>query len=157
MKNILYIFIACMFALNISCKDHTGSLLNVEASRLSFKDLPENPLLLHPVTLWNKPKDGNMSVIYANDLAWQEIKSSNRHGFPEKASLYQVTWAVENDKEWFGALTPKRIVRIEQIQFLKDFNYQYRQYLNENLGENSGAEKENSAELILEKLKNTAE
>lgn len=157
MKNILYILISFLSVLQISCKDHADRLLNREASKISLGKLPENPLLLHAITLSNNPKDSCMSVIYANDLAWQEIKNSNRHKFPEKASIYQVSWAVENDKEWFGALTPKRIVQVEQIEFLKDFKYQYRQYREEDLDSKSVSGRKKRAEIILEKLKNLEE
>src|SRR5688572_2402243 len=70
MKNLFTICI-CLLTLTYlpGCIQSNESYLNEGASILKLEDLPENPLLLHPLTSSINPNDSTMATLYGNDLA----------------------------------------------------------------------------------------
>lgn len=113
-----------------SCNSENGLRLNDEASLNSLGDLPENPLLLHPITVSIQPKDSTMIVLYGNDLAHRFAKINNSSDYPVGAILYGITWQFQQDEQWFGANTPKLIKTIERVEFLSNSKLTYSSFDN---------------------------
>lgn len=98
----------------VGCKE---SQLNVDASILTLNDLPENPLLLHPITSSINRKKHTMATLYGNDLAMHHILTYKDRNYPAGAILYEVSWSQKSDSLWFGANIPRNIFSVEQVAF----------------------------------------
>lgn len=118
MKN-LFITCACLLTLTYlpGCTQSNQSYLNEGASILKLKDLPENPLLLHPLTSSINPNDRTMATLYGNDLAMGHAQTYKGSDFPAGTVLYQVTWGQKKDSLWFGANIPGKVLSVEQVSF----------------------------------------
>ncbi|SEK79674.1 hypothetical protein [Parapedobacter koreensis] len=116
-------FIALLLVYGCHSKNELG--LNEKASINSLGDLPENPLLLNAITSSVYPKDSTLAVLYGNDIAYHHGKVSNDGNYPIGAVLYEVTWQLQEDEQWFGANIPKVIKSIERIEISKDNMPQY--------------------------------
>ena len=120
MKHNLYILLIASFLPLFGCNPQNGLGLNESASVNSLEDLPENPLLLNAITMSIHPKDSSMTVLYANDLAYNYTKTSEEGNYPAGSVLYLVIWQLQADEQWFGANIPGRIKKIKRIVFLDD-------------------------------------
>lgn len=125
MKYILYILGSALILLNYSCTYKNGLSLNKNASIDSLGDLPENPLLLNAITTSISPKDGTTTVLYGNVLAYNHAADKGNAHYPIGAVLYEVTWYLQSDEQWFGANVPERIKTVERIEFMSNNETQY--------------------------------
>jgi hypothetical protein len=118
MKNLFMICAGLLTLTNLpGCIQSNRSNLNERASILKLKDLPENPLLLHPLTSSINPNDSTMATLYGNDLAMGHAQIHKGSDFPAGAVLYQVTWSQKKDSLWFGANIPWKVLSVEQVSF----------------------------------------
>jgi hypothetical protein len=138
MKNLFTICI-CLLTLTYlpGCIQSNESYLNEGASILKLEDLPENPLLLHPLTSSINPNDSTMATLYGNDLAMGHAQVYKGSDFPAGAVLYQVTWKQKKDSLWFGANIPAKVLSVEQISFDGYKNAVYKLYKGDELRESN--------------------
>lgn len=99
------------------CASSEKNNLNEQASVLPMDQLPENPLLLRPLTSSIDPNNHTMATLYGNDLAFNYASTSNGTDYPAGATLYEVTWIQKPDSVWFGGNMPKAVLSIERIVF----------------------------------------
>ncbi|MFC6100000.1 hypothetical protein [Olivibacter domesticus] len=125
MKHNLYITLTIAVLSLFGCNPKNGLGLNENASLNSFGDLPENPLLLNAITTSILQKDGSMTILYGNDLAYNHAKMSSKGNYPTGSVLYGVIWKLQEDEQWFGANIPENIRKIERIEFLDDNKTDY--------------------------------
>jgi len=137
MKYTIYIlgFVFALFSYGCHSKNELG--LNEGASIDNLGDLPENPLLLNAITSAVDPKDSIMAVLYGNDLAFDHLASNAASEYPSGAILYEVTWQLEADEQWFGANTPHKVKTIERIEFGENNAIEY-QLFKGHILQNSG-------------------
>lgn len=133
MKNTSYIVAALLLTLLVGCTQQnpatdTALGLNESAAIHELADLPENPLLLHGITSRIQPKNGTLSTLYGNTIAYDHAHTKGADNYPAGAVLYYVTWQSEADKQWFGANVPASIKTVEQIWFTKENKVQYALY-----------------------------
>ena len=108
------IAITLLFA---ACKPKPQIVLNDKASLSSSDQLPENPLLLNPLTTSINTRDSTMSTLYGNDMAFSHAKKQANNFYPKGSLLYEVTWKQRPDSVWFGANIPREIFSVERISF----------------------------------------
>ncbi|MBB1643125.1 hypothetical protein [Sphingobacterium sp. UME9] len=133
MKNTSYIVAALLLTLLVACAQqnpvtHAALGLNESAAIHELADLPENPLLLHGITSRIQPKDGTLSTLYGNTIAYDHAHTKGAGNYPAGAVLYYITWQSEADKQWFGANVPALIKTVEQIKFTNENKVQYALY-----------------------------
>lgn len=73
----------------------------------------------HMVTLLKDTKSKEISVLYANDLAFKAVQSKDGH-YQAGSGLALVTWLEKPDIHWFGATIPGEITSIKQINMVQD-------------------------------------
>ncbi len=121
MKNkLFYIGLSFLIFVTSSCLSDHKIRLNDEVSVQASDDLPENPLLLHPITSSIQPKDSAMSTLYANDVAFDYASEHSDAHYPIGSELYEVTWKQQPDEQWFGANIPKKILQVERVSIGSD-------------------------------------
>ncbi|MES2418760.1 MAG: hypothetical protein V4541_11275 [Bacteroidota bacterium] len=86
-------------------------------------ELPENPLLLHPLTSSINPNNNTMATLYGNDLATDHVND-----YPAGAVLYEITWSQKPDSLWFGGNVPGDVLSVEQIIFNDNGKPTYKLY-----------------------------
>ena len=99
------------------CQSSLKNNLNNEASLTAHDELPENPLLLVPLTSSINPRDNTMSTLYGNKLAAAYAGTQASNFYPKGSVLYEVTWKQQPDSVWFGGNIPKEIFSVERIFF----------------------------------------
>ncbi|MNI15284.1 hypothetical protein D3C81_595680 [compost metagenome] len=155
MKNTSYIVAALLLTLLVGCAQQnptTHAVLGLKESAAihELADLPENPLLLHGITSRIQPKDGTLSTLYGNTIAYDHAHTKGAGNYPAGAVLYYVTWQSEADKQWFGANVPALIKTVEQVKFTNENKVQYALY-----DRNSKRESEiSSSEMRINLIKN---
>lgn len=115
MKYLNNLFTALMLIALISCGDNNQENVSVSASVQETDILPENPLLMIPLTSSVSPKNKTMSTLYGNSIARDHAQKESGLQYPEGAELYDVTWNQQADEWWFGANIPKEIKCIERV------------------------------------------
>jgi hypothetical protein len=146
MKNTSYIAVALLLTVCAGCTNQNpttqGALgLNETASIHELADLPENPLLLHGLSSRIQPKDGTLSTLYGNAIAYNQARSKGAGNYPAGAILYYVTWQSAADKQWFGANVPEQIKTVEQVRFTDEHNAVYTLFTgNKRESENSSSQ-----------------
>ncbi|CAL1519081.1 hypothetical protein [Chitinophaga sp. MM2321] len=118
MKYIKYAVAVALFL--ASCTSPDRDNLNEKASVQAADELPENPLLLIPITFSINPKEGSMSTLYGNNEAMQHAKLNSGNAYPAGSVLYEVTWKQKSDSLWYGANIPDQIIRVERVVFNGD-------------------------------------
>ncbi|TDW47735.1 hypothetical protein EV144_10417 [Flavobacterium sp. 270] len=116
MKITLY-SIAVFTLFLASCHSPNKNNLNEEASIHSLEQLPENPLLLIPMSFSINPKQKKMSTLYGNKIAMHYAQQKEGNVYPSGSLLYEVTWEQKADSLWYGANIPGKISKIERIKF----------------------------------------
>ena len=120
MKRLLeWLFVLSIITFFASCGHPSQSVLNDHASVHASDSLPENPLLLNPLTSTINVNDSTMSTLYGNDLARMHARTEGNNLYSEGSVLYEVTWKERPDSVWFGANIPKEIISVERIVFNK--------------------------------------
>ncbi|WP_431241448.1 hypothetical protein ACQ9BO_15290 [Flavobacterium sp. P21] len=127
MKPIHSIIIALIIILS-ACKGNNKDNLNEKASVSALDALPENPLLLSPITFSIDPNQNVMSTLYGNKIAFQNAKEKADGTYPKGAVLYEVTWKQKADSLWYGANIPDQIVSVEKVQFTGNAVAKYELY-----------------------------
>ena len=117
MRHTVYVLCLTFAFLSSACHSKNVLGLNEEASLQNPGALPENPLLLHAITSSIHPKDSTIAVLYGNDPAYNYAATNVDGNYPAGAVLYEVTWQLQTDEQWFGANIPKLIKTIERIEF----------------------------------------
>lgn len=112
----------------VSCNMKNKNNVNEKASVSALDELPENPLLLSPITFSIDPNQSTMSTLYANQVALLHAKTKANSAYPTGAVLYEVTWKQKADSLWYGANIPSQIIRVERIQFTGDSSPKYELY-----------------------------
>lgn len=116
MKPLHSIIIALIVVLS-GCSRNNTENVNVKASVSALDELPENPLLLSPITFSINPKKAVMSTLYGNKTAFEHALTKADSSYPDGAVLYEVTWKQKADSLWYGANIPDQIISVEKIQF----------------------------------------
>ena len=127
MKPLHSIFIA-LIILFFGCSRNTKDNINEKASVSAVDELPENPLLLHPITFSINPKKGTMSTLYGNSTAFEYARNNANSNYPNGAVLYEVSWNQKADSLWYGANIPKEINQVERLKFSGDSIPEYELY-----------------------------
>lgn len=136
MKNLSKTCILILTVINLfGCRQPNQNVLNEQASILELNDLPENPLLLHPLSSSINPNNHTMATLYGNDLAMDHASKNKGSDYPTGARLYEVTWEQKPDSVWFGANIPKVILSVEQVVFDNNSTPVYKLYQGETLKE----------------------
>ncbi|WP_449397826.1 hypothetical protein [Chryseobacterium wanjuense] len=91
--------------------------INIPASVQQNDELPENPLLMNAITSSIQPKEGTMSTLYGNEIAFNYAQENTDINYPPGTVLYEVTWKQRPDQVWFGGNIPKSIYSVERIVF----------------------------------------
>lgn len=104
----------------VSCTTQTDSTINMESSILQLGDLPENPLLLTPLSTGIQPKNSSMFTVYGNYEAVQYYKQVPNSTNFANAAIYKVTWKQKEDEVWFGGNIPAQIKSVERVTFNKE-------------------------------------
>lgn len=128
MRQTVYVFCLTLVFLGGACRCKKVLGLNEEASLRDPGALPENPLLLKVITSSIRPKDSTMAVLYGNDPAYNYAATNANGNYPEGTVLYEVTWQLQPDEQWFGANIPKAIKTIERIEFSSENTSHYTLY-----------------------------
>jgi hypothetical protein len=127
MKPLHSIIIALIVVLS-GCSRNNTENVNVKASVSALDELPENPLLLSPITFSINPKKAVMSTLYGNKTAFEHALTKGDSSYPEGAVLYEVTWKQKADSLWYGANIPDQIISVEKIQFNGSSSPKYELY-----------------------------
>ena len=127
MKPLHYIFIACVVILS-GCNRNNKHNLNEKASVSAVDQLPENPLLLSPITFSINPGKATMATLYGNSIAYEHAATKANSSYPEGAVLYEVTWSQKADSLWYGANIPDQITQVERLTFSGDSLPKYELY-----------------------------
>ena len=113
-----YKWAAALCMIIIACSNPAPrTVLNGCASVSNADQLPENPLELIAITSSINPPAGTMSTLYGNKVAAAHAAMTGTINYPKNALLYEVTWKQQPDAVWFGANTPKQIIKVERIYF----------------------------------------
>lgn len=115
MQYIKYVTILALFI--AGCTAPGNGALNEKAGIQAADELPENPLLLIPLTFSIHPKEGSMSTLYGNNKALQHAKLNGDSAYPAGSVLYEVTWKQKADVVWYGANVPDQIKQVERVVF----------------------------------------
>jgi hypothetical protein len=121
---IFMVFIVILLGCNRNYKDN----INEKASVSALDELPENPLLLSPITFSINPGEATMSTLYGNTIALRHAMSKSNSFYPNGAVLYEVTWNQKADSLWYGANIPNQIIQVERLTFAKDSLPKYELY-----------------------------
>jgi hypothetical protein len=113
MKNISYLFIACLILLSACHNKSRLQLFNGKAA------LPPHfkfdALGLKVMSSFINTKSGTMSILYANEPALDSaINSSSSPAAGELLAL--VTWKQQGDEHWFGAKIPGDLQTVEVVE-----------------------------------------
>jgi hypothetical protein len=127
MRAINYIIISSIVLL-ASCNTSNKNNINEKASISVLGDLPENPLLLSPITFSINPNEESMSTLYGNKIAFNHAATKADNQYPAGAVLYEVTWKQKADSLWFGANIPDKISKVERIEFNRSSTPKYEIY-----------------------------
>ena len=127
MKSLHSIIIA-LIIIAAGCNRNSKDNLNEKASVSVLDALPENPLLLSPITFSINPNKALMSTLYGNTAAFQHSKTKADSAYPEGAVLYEVTWKQKADSLWYGANIPDQIISIEKVEFTGNSVAKYELY-----------------------------
>lgn len=119
MKNNLFKLVSITIIFLSGCNPKNRLGLNENASINNFGYLPENPLLLNTISTSFHLKDSLITVLYGNKFAYNYAKICGDGNYPPSAVLYNISWQMQNDEQWFGANVPKNIRNIERIEFLE--------------------------------------
>lgn len=150
MKPLHSIIIALIIILS-GCKGNNKDNLNEKASVSALDALPENPLLLSPITFSIDPNQNAMSTLYGNKIAFQHAKEKADGTYPEGAVLYEVTWKQKADSLWYGANIPDQIISVEKVQFTGNAVPKYELYAGHPLEKASSNDENRRIDLILSK------
>lgn len=126
MKPLHYIFITILIL--SGCNRNNKNNLNEKASLSTMDELPENPLLLSPITFSINPREATMATLYGNSIAFQHALTKVNSSYPNGAVLYEVTWSQKSDSLWYGANIPNQITQVERLAFLGDSLPKYELY-----------------------------
>lgn len=121
-------YVTALAFLVAGCTSPGKSTLNEKAGIQAADELPENPLLLIPLTFSIHPKEGSMSTLYGNDKAMQHAKLHGDSAYPAGSVLYEVTWKQKADAVWYGANMPDQIMEVERVVFNGDVLPAYELY-----------------------------
>ncbi len=110
------------------CGQSNVNVLNEGASVLALNELPENPLLLHPLSSSINPNNNTMATLYGNDLAMDHVHANNDYDYPAGTILYEVIWKQKPDSLWFGGNIPGEVLSVEQIVFNDKIKPTYKLY-----------------------------
>lgn len=131
MRHTVYVLCLIFAFFSSACRSRNVLELNEAASLQNPGALPENPLLLNAITSSIRPKDSTMAVLYGNDPAYSYAATNANGNYPAGAVLYEVTWQLQPDEQWFGANIPKIIKTIERVEFISDNSPRYTLYKGE--------------------------
>ncbi|WP_294964496.1 hypothetical protein [uncultured Flavobacterium sp.] len=150
MKPLHAIIIALIVILS-GCNGNNKDNLNERASVSALDSLPENPLLLFPITFSINPNKATMSTLYGNKIAFQHAKIKADSSYPNGAVLYEVNWKQKADSLWYGANIPDQIISVEKVQFTGNALPKYELYAGHPLKEVSSNNAKKRISLILSK------
>ena len=150
MKPIHSIIIALIVILS-GCNGNNKHNINENASVSALDALPENPLLLSPITFSINPNKAVMSTLYGNKIAYQHAKTNADSSYPNGAVLYEVTWRQKADSLWYGANIPDQIISVEKVQFTANSVPKYELYAGHPLKKVSSNDENKRIALILSK------
>ena len=128
MKPLHFIIIAAVLVLS-GCNRNTKNNSNEKASVSALDALPENPLLLAPITFSIDPDKASMSTLYGNKIAFDHASVAVNGIYPKGAVLYEVTWRQKADSLWYGANIPDQITQVKRLIFKGDSLPQYELYM----------------------------
>lgn len=128
MRPFHFIIIVLFITLS-SCNENSKDNINEKASVSTLDALPENPLLLSPITFSINPKKGTMSTLYGNITAFQYAKTRVDSSYPKESVLYEVNWKQKPDSLWYGANIPDKIISVEKVEFTGDSIPKYELYV----------------------------
>lgn len=137
MKAIISIISLSLLSISLSSCNKEIENINKDASIHSLGDLPENPLLLIPITFSISPGDNTMSTLYGNRIASDHAKLISDPNYPVGSVLYEVNWKQKPDPVWFGGNIPKEIVSIERVSFLFGKTPGYERFVGDSPGKES--------------------
>ncbi|MRX70509.1 hypothetical protein SAMN06265349_10810 [Flavobacterium resistens] len=150
MKPIHSIIIVLIIILS-GCNRNNENNINEKASVSALDALPENPLLLSPITFSINPNKATMSTLYGNKIAFQHAKIKADSSYPNGAVLYEVTWKQKADSLWYGANIPDKIISVEKIQFTGNTAPKYELYAGHPLKKVSSNDENKRTTIILSK------
>ncbi|PIF29650.1 hypothetical protein CLU81_0031 [Flavobacterium sp. 9] len=150
MKPFHTIIIALIIILS-GCNGNNKDNLNEKASVSALDALPENPLLLSPITFSINPNKAAMSTLYGNKIAFQHARAKADSSYPNGAVLYEVTWKQKTDSLWYGANIPDQIISVEKVQFKANAVPKYELYAGHPLKKVSSNDERNRIASILSK------
>ena len=150
MKPFHSIIIALIILLS-GCNGSNENNINEKASVSALDALPENPLLLSPITFSINPNKAAMSTLYGNKIAFQYAVTNADSSYPNGAVLYEVTWKQKADSLWYGANIPDRIISVEKVQFTANSVPKYELYAGHPLKKVSSNDENKRIALILSK------
>lgn len=127
MKPLQSIIIVLLIMLS-GCNGNNKDNLNEKASVSTLDALPENPLLLSPITFSVNPNKAVMFTLYGNKTAFQHAVTKADSSYPNGAVLYEVTWKQKADSLWYGANIPDHIITVEKVQFNENSAPKYELY-----------------------------
>jgi hypothetical protein len=148
MKTLLkLVFISVII---VSCGQKKTGTLNIPASVQQNDELAENPLLMNAITSSVQPKEGTMSTLYGNEIAFNYAQKNTGANYPPGTVLYEVTWKQKPDEVWLGGNIPKSIYSVERIVF-NDSGMIYEKYQGKPLKRITGniADKDSRKDFII--------
>ncbi|QNK61565.1 hypothetical protein H7F33_13480 [Pedobacter sp. PAMC26386] len=149
-KTILFICITLLF---VSCQEKLKENRNDKAS------IPESfgfeAMKLKTITTFIDSKAQTTSTLFGNQEAYETMKNTSAQVDGVK-KLILVSWKLEEDPKWFGAMVPGGLLSIEELAssnfFNTDLPIQYDKLEGRSLKKNgtiSAWEKQNRINLIL--------
>ena len=148
MKPLHTIIIALTIILS-GCNGNNKDNINEKASVTALDVLPENPLLLSPITFSVNPNKAVMSTLYGNKTAFQHAVKKANSSYPNGAVLYEVTWKQKADSLWYGANIPDHIISVEKVQFNENAVPKYELYAGHPLKKNSSNDENKRISFII--------
>ena len=124
----LHAIIITLTVILSGCNRNNKDNINEKASVSALDVLPENPLLLSPITFSVNPNKAVMSTLYGNKTAFQHAVTKADSFYPNGAVLYEVTWKQKADSLWYGANIPDQIISVEKVQFTENAVPKYELY-----------------------------
>lgn len=106
-----------MLVLCTNCTKITADVINEKASITANAELPENPLVMTPISFSINPMISQVSTLFCNEISIHHLDKNDSLLYPKGAIFYQVTWSQEADPWWFGAKIPNSIIKVERLQF----------------------------------------